>query len=119
MAEGAGTIFLVEDVLLVAVREDIDDRDILDLQDRLAEEVVARKVRGVVIDISQLDVVDTFAGRVLGQLGRIAQILNAETYVVGMRPAVAMTLVELGMDLPELRTALNLSQALKRLRSAD
>ncbi|WP_031554622.1 STAS domain-containing protein [Parvularcula oceani] len=114
----AAALFHVEDVLLVSIRDDIDDTDILDLQERLSESVARRDVQGVVIDISDLEIVDTFVGRVLGQLAKIAKLLAADTYIVGMRPAVAMTLVELGMTLPEMRTALNVTQAVRRLRES-
>lgn len=115
MAETA-SLFHLEDILLVAIHNDIDDSEIVELQERLGQIVERDRVRGVVIDIAELEIVDTFIGRVLGQLARIAKLLSAQTYVVGMRPAVAMTLAELGMTLPELRTALNVTQALRRLR---
>lgn len=112
-----GAIYLVEDVLLVSVRDDITDTDIIDLQDALSERIARESVSGVVIDISALEIVDTFVGRVLAQLASISKLLDAETFVVGMRPAVAMTLVELGMEMPENRTALNLTHALRKLRA--
>lgn len=115
---GVAAIHLVEDVLLVAIREDITDTDILDLQDTLAARIAREDVRGVVLDISALEIVDTFVGRVIAQLAGISRLLDAETFVVGMRPAVAMTLVELGMYLPEAKTALTLSHAMRRLRAA-
>lgn len=115
----AAALFHVEDVLLVAIDEDISDTDVLDLQDRLASAVVEKGVGGVIVDISALEIVDTFVGRILGQLAKMARLLDAETYVVGMRPAVAMTLVELGMDLPEMRTALTVNHAMRRLRRAQ
>lgn len=114
MANAPG-IIQVDDVLLVPLHEDVDDVDITELQDALSEEIVAKGARGVVIDVSSLDIVDTFVGRVLEQLAKIAQILNAQTFLVGMQPAVAMTLVELGLDLPDVRTALSLSHAMRRL----
>jgi rsbT antagonist protein RsbS len=110
------SLFKVQGVLLVAIQDDIDDTDILDLQERLSEAVANEGVDGVVIDISSLEIVDTFVGRILGQLAKIARLLSSETYVVGMRPAVAMTLVELGMTLPEMKTALDVDQAMRRLR---
>ena len=88
----------------------------LDLQDTLAQTIRSAKPKGVVIDISQLDIVDTFAGRVLGNLAGMASILNARTFLVGMRPAVALTLVELGMTLPGLETARTVSHAMQHLR---
>lgn len=116
MSEPAAIIH-VEDILLVSIRDDITDTDVLDLQDRLAASVALAGVGGVVIDIAALEIVDTFVGRILGQLAKTARLLDATTYVVGMRPAVAMTLVELGMDLPEMRTALNVTRAMQRLRA--
>lgn len=115
----AASVYLVEDVLLVAIRDDITDTDILNLQDALAQRLVKDEVRGVVMDISALEIVDTFVGRILAQLAGISKLLAAETYVVGMRPAVAMTLVELGMFLPENRTALSLTHAMQRLRKSS
>ncbi|WMS43085.1 STAS domain-containing protein [Acuticoccus sp. MNP-M23] len=116
MAE-AYSIFVVEEILLVSIHDDITDTDITDLQDRLSEDIVRMNARGVIIDISGLDVVDTFVGRILGQLAKVAKILAAVPYVVGMRPAVAMTLVELGMNLGDMRTALSVNHAMQHLRS--
>ena len=112
----AAAIYSVEGVLLVSIRADITDTDIVDLQDVLSGKIAETEARGVVIDISELDIVDTFVGRVLAQLTGIAKLLDAETFVVGMRPAVAMTLVELGMYLPENQTALTLTHALEKMR---
>ncbi|OWV32350.1 UDP-glucose 6-dehydrogenase [Pacificimonas flava] len=112
----SAAIYPVEGVLLVSIQDDITDTDILDLQDELSTKISEMDAEGVVIDISALDIVDTFVGRVLAQLTAIARLLDAETFVVGMRPAVAMTLVELGMYLPENRTALNLTHALSKMR---
>ncbi|QQN75379.1 STAS domain-containing protein [Croceicoccus sp. YJ47] len=112
----AASIYSVEGILLVSIRADIADSDIIDLQDVLSQRIADTGARGVVIDIAELDIVDTFVGRVLAQVTSISKLLDAETYVVGMRPAVAMTLVELGMYLPGNRTALTLSHALARMR---
>ena len=116
MAEAAG-IYLVDEVLLVAMRDDITDTGILELQDALAERVSTTGAHGVILDISALEIVDTFVGRVIAQLARTGRLLDATTYVVGMRPAVAMTLVELGMTLPATQTALNLGHAMEKLRA--
>lgn len=113
----AGAIYEVDGVLLVSIRADITDTDIVDLQDVLSERITGSGAQGVVIDISALDIVDTFVGRILAQLTGIARLLDAETYVVGMRPAVAMTLVELGMYLPDNHTALTLTHALEKMRT--
>lgn len=114
----AAAIYSVEGVLLVSIRADITDTDIVDMQDVLSGKIAQSDAQGVVIDISELDIVDTFVGRVLAQLTGIAKLLDAETFIVGMRPAVAMTLVELGMYLPENQTALTLTHALQKMRKA-
>lgn len=114
----AAAIYPVDGVLLVSIQDDITDTDILDLQDSLSNKITEEDAKGVVIDISGLDIVDTFVGRVLAQLTAVARLLDAETFVVGMRPAVAMTLVELGMYLPDNRTALSLTHALHKMREA-
>ncbi|MGR3453909.1 STAS domain-containing protein [Pseudooceanicola sp.] len=113
---GVTSIHLVENALLVSIQDDVTDTEIVDLQDSLSHRIAAESVRGVVLDISALEIVDTFVGRVIAQLAGISRLLDAETYVVGMRPAVAVTLVELGMYLPETRTALSLTHALSQLR---
>ncbi len=115
MSQGTG-IYLVDGILLVGIDENINDSDILDLEDRLAERVHESRARGIVIDISALEIVDTFVGRIIAQLAGIGALLDSPTYLVGMRPAVAMTLVELGMTLPTVRTARNLQHAVERLR---
>ena len=114
----AAAIYAVEGVLLVSITSDIIDTDIIDLQEALSTRIADTECRGVVVDISALEIVDTFVGRVLAQLTSVARLLDAETYVVGMRPAVAMTLVELGMYLPENHTALTLSHALDKMRQS-
>lgn len=108
-------IFAIRDCLLVSIGNDLDDSAVLALENRLTEEIARQHTRGVIIDISQLDVVDTFTGRMLGALAKMSQILDARTVVVGMRPAVAITLVELGMSLRDLETALNVEKALEKL----
>lgn len=113
---GIASIHLVENALLVSIQDDVTDVEILDLQDALSRRIAEENVAGVVIDITALEIVDTFVGRVIAQLAGISRLLDAETYVVGMRPAVAVTLVELGMYLPETRTALSLTHALSQLR---
>ncbi len=110
-------IFEVEDCLLVAIQEDLDDRSVMQLQDRLTERISRTHARGVLIDISALDVVDTFIGRMLGSIARMAAILDAASVLVGMRPAVAIPLVELGMHLEGVRTALNVDRGLRLIRN--
>ncbi len=104
------------DILLVSIQVDLDDVMVLNLQDDLAREVVATSARGVIIDITAAEIVDSFVGRMLSTIASICRLLDAETVVVGMRPAVAITLVELGLSLGGVRTALNLEQGLAILR---
>lgn len=103
--------------LLVTVQVDMHDRLAMTLQDDLTEKIVASHARGVLIDISALDVVDSFIGRMLGNIASMSRVLDAETVVVGMRPAVAITLVELGLALPGIRTALSVERGMQMLRS--
>ena len=106
------------DVLLVSIQIDLEDQIALRLQDDLAERVVSSGARGVIIDITALDIVDSFIGRTLSTIASISKVLDAETVVVGMRPAVAITLVELGLSLRGVRTALNVELGLALLRDA-
>lgn len=103
------------DLLLVSIQVDLHDRLAMRLQEDLAERIVSDRARGVLIDISALDIVDSFMGRVLSNTAMIARVLDAETIVVGMQPAVAITLVELGLDLGGVRTALNVELGMKML----
>ncbi|OXT02845.1 anti-anti-sigma factor [Notoacmeibacter marinus] len=103
--------------VIVAIRDDLDDQEIVSLQDQLVEEVAKRAAHGVVIDISALEIVDTFAGRMLAAMAQMARVMNARTIIVGMRPAVAMTLVELGMTLDGVETALNADRAVNAIVS--
>jgi rsbT antagonist protein RsbS len=98
--------------LLVSIQVDLDDQTVLNLQEDLANEVVKHGARGVIIDITAAEIVDSFVGRMLATIASISRLLDAETVVVGMRPAVAITLVELGLSLGGVRTALNLEQGL-------
>lgn len=113
---GRVPVLKIGDILLVSIQVDLEDQMVLDLQDDLSERIVATGARGVVIDISALEIVDSFVGRMLATIAGISRVLGAETVVVGMRPAVAITLVELGLSLNGVRTALDLEQGLGHLR---
>ena len=104
--------------LLVTIQGEMDDRTAIALQDELAERVVGTQVCGVLIDISTLDIVDSFIGRMLTTIAATTRVLDAETVVVGMQPAVAITLVELGLSLSGVRTALNVEQGMDFLQSS-
>lgn len=106
------------DLLLVTVQVEIHDRVALDLQSDLTELIAGHGSRGVLIDISSVEVVDSFIGRVLANIADMSRLLGAETVVVGMRPAVAITLVELGLALEGVRTALNVEKGMALLREA-
>ena len=110
-------ILKLEDFLLVSIQVDMHDQLALTLQDDLTQRIVATRARAVLIDISALEMVDSFIGRMLGNIAAMSRILDAQTVVVGMRPAVAITLVELGLSLPGIRTALNVDAGLALLRN--
>ncbi|HEY0940875.1 MAG TPA: STAS domain-containing protein [Steroidobacter sp.] len=110
-------ILRLGDCLLVTVQVDMHDELAMTLQDDLTSKIVATKARGVLIDISALEMVDSFIGRMLGNIAAMSRILDAQTVVVGMQPAVAITLVELGLSLPGIRTALNVDAGLALLRN--
>lgn len=103
------------DVLLITLQGDLDDSTAQQLQQDIGEAIVGSGVTGVVIDISGVEIVDSFLGRVLAEIAANATLLAARTVVAGMRPAVAITLVELGLTLPGLRTALTTEAALELL----
>jgi rsbT antagonist protein RsbS len=104
--------------LLVTIQVDMHDRLALTLQDDLTTQIARTSARGVLIDISSLDVVDSFIGRVLANIASMSRVLDAQTVVVGMQPAVAITLVELGLELPGVRTALNVERGVALLSAA-
>lgn len=105
----------VRGALVAAMQEDIDDRSALDLADRLAGEVSTHGARMVLLDVSAAQVVDSFISRVIVDIARVCRLLGAQVAVVGMRPAVAITLVELGLTLQGVRTALTIDDALNAL----
>ena len=109
-------ILKLEDFLLVSIQVDMHDQLALTLQDDLTQKIVATRARAVLIDISALEMVDSFMGRMLGNIASMSRILDAHTVVVGMRPAVAITLVELGLSLPGIRTAMNVDAGLVLMR---
>ncbi|WP_343594009.1 STAS domain-containing protein [Paracidovorax wautersii] len=105
--------------LLVTIQVDMQDQTALALQDDLAERIAKTGATGVMIDISALEIVDSFVGRMLASISGIARILSAHTVVVGMQPAVAITLVELGLSLDGVKTALNVERGMAVLRRAE
>jgi rsbT antagonist protein RsbS len=111
-------ILRMGDCLLVTVQVDMHDQLVMALQDDLTERIAKTTARGVLIDISGLEIVDSFIGRMIANISSMARVLDAETVVVGMQPAVAITLVELGLALPGVRTALNVERGMRLLRLA-
>ena len=101
--------------LLVSIQVDMHDRLAMTLQDDLTASIVKHRARGVLIDISALEVVDSFIGRMLANIAAMSRVLDAQTVVVGMRPAVAITLVELGLSLHGVRTALNIEKGMQMI----
>jgi rsbT antagonist protein RsbS len=104
--------------LLVSIQVDMHDQLAMQLQDDLTTRIAETSARGVLIDISALEMVDSFIGRMLGNIASMSRVLDAETVVVGMRPAVAITLVELGLSLPRVRTALDVERGMELLAAA-
>ncbi|MRX08632.1 STAS domain-containing protein [Pseudoduganella sp. FT25W] len=108
-------ILRIGDLLLVTIQVDMHDRLAMTLQDDLTERIVRDRAKGVLIDISALDLVDSFIGRMISNTAAMARVLDAQTVLVGMQPAVAITLVELGLTLPGVKTALNVEKGMKLL----
>jgi rsbT antagonist protein RsbS len=111
-------ILRTREFLLVTIQVDMHDRLALTLQEDLTDQIVRHRARGVLIDISSLEVVDSFIGRMIGNIAAMARVLDAETVVVGMQPAVAITLVELGLSLPGVRTALDVDKGMALLQTS-
>lgn len=109
-------IIKLNEFLLISIQVDLHDRLVMKLQDDLTRDIKENEARGVLIDISSVDMLDSFTGRMIANIASIAKLLDAETVVVGMQPAVAITLVELGMSLPGVLTALNVDKGVEILR---
>jgi rsbT antagonist protein RsbS len=105
------------DFLLVTIQVDMHDRLALALQDDLTSQIVKQHARGVLIDISALEMVDSFIGRMLSNIANMARLLDAQTVVAGMQPSVAITLVELGLPMKGIRTALDVEKGMKALQT--
>ena len=110
-------ILRIRDILLVSIQVDLQDQIAVALQEDLAERIVESGCHGVLIDISALEIVDSFIGRMISTIAAVSRVLDAETVVVGMRPAVAITLVELGLSLDGVRTALDVDRGLGALET--
>jgi rsbT antagonist protein RsbS len=110
-------ILKMGEYLLVSIQVDMHDQLAMALQDDLTDRIVKARARGVLIDISSLEIVDSFIGRMIGNIAAMSSVLDAATVVVGMRPAVAITLVELGLSLQGVRTALNVEKGIALLRT--
>ncbi len=108
-------ILKIGQTLFVSIQIELEDDSVLQLQQDLAAELVATGARGVIIDITAVEIVDSFIGRMLSMIGSISRLFDAETVIVGMRPAVAITLTELGLSLNGVRTALNAEKGLEIL----
>ncbi len=111
-------ILRMGEFLLVTIQVDMHDRLAMTLQDDLTNRISQTGAKGVLIDISSLEIVDSFIGRMLGNIASMSRVLDAQTVVVGMQPAVAITLVELGMSLDGVRTALNVDAGMELLRNS-
>ena len=108
-------ILHIEDLLIATVQEDLRDRDALDLQEHLTATLERTSARGVLLDLSIVETVDSFLGRLLNDIALSSRLMGAETVLVGIQPAVAITLVELGMSLEGVRTALDVEKGMALL----
>ena len=108
-------ILKIGQTLFVSIQIELQDDTVIRLQEDLADELAATAARGVLIDITAVEIVDSFIGRMLSMIGSISRLFDAETVIVGMRPAVAITLIELGLSLGGVRTALNAEKGLELL----
>lgn len=110
-------IIQIGNFLLVSIQVDLHDRLAISLQDDLTNQILNLGAKGVLIDISSLEIVDSFIGRLLSNIASMSRVIGAETVVVGMRPAVAITIVELGLSLTNVKTALNVDRGIKLLKT--
>lgn len=110
-------IIKLNEFLLVSIQVDLHDRLVMKLQEDLTNKIQKEGAQGVLIDISSVDMLDSFTGRMIANIASMARIMDVETVVVGMQPAVAITLVELGMSLPGVLTALNVDRGMELLRN--
>ena len=108
-------ILKIGSTLLVSIQVDLQDQSVQQLQEDVAERIAATGARGVIIDITAVEIVDSFIGRMLSMIGSMSRLFDAQTVLVGMRPAVAITLVELGLTLDGVQTALNTEKGLRLL----
>ena len=111
-------ILKMGEFLMVTIQVDMHDQLAMTLQEDLTDRIVRTSAKGVLIDISSLEIVDSFIGRMLSNIAAMSRILDAETVVVGMQPSVAITLVELGMSLQGVKTALNVDRGMEHLRNS-
>ena len=108
-------ILKIGSTLLVSIQVDLQDQSVQQLQEDVAERIAATGAKGVIIDITAVEIVDSFTGRMLSMIGSMSRLFDAQTVLVGMRPAVAITLVELGLTLDGVQTALNTEKGLRLL----
>lgn len=111
-------ILKMGEYLLLSIQVDMHDQLAMDLQEDLTEQIVRHRAKGVLIDISSLEIVDSFIGRMLSHIANVSRILDAKVIVVGMQPAVAITLVELGLSLAGIATALNIEKGMRWLEDS-
>lgn len=108
-------IIQIRNCLLVSIQTELHDRLALDLQESLMERVRITDARGVILDVSAVEIIDSYITRILNDIGKSVRFMGAECYIVGIRPAVAMTLIEMGVELDSVNTALSLDLALEKL----
>ena len=116
---GRVPIIKIGDTLIATVQEDLHDRDALDLQEEVSRSLERTGARGVLLDLSVVEIIDSFLGRTIADIARLVRLLGARTVVVGIQPSVAITLVELGLELRGVPTALDVEQGLGLLRRLD